>query len=1161
MTRFRLPYLGLKYYWRSHLATVLGAAAASAALVGALIVGDSIRSSLRLMALNRLGRMDHVMASPGFFRDALAEDIKTDEAFAGRFESAGAAVLLPGSAEHADTSAFARGVQVLGVDENFWKFDSTSNPDSHSMGEREAAVNSTLARAIGLEVGHEILVRFDRPDAIPAEAVAGRKTERIETLRLTVARIVPDSGLAKFSLFAGQQISPNIFIPLTSLQKAIQREGMANLLFVSSRSEVLPPEPGPFGITSKLEIEKSASRSEEESKELDRILRDSVKIEDLGLVARVNAAPSYVSIESARMVLKENEIAAATDAATTLGLAAAPTLTYLANTIRLGEKEIPYSTVTALDPTATAPLGPLRLVDEYAANPLKENEILLNEWAAAELGAKPGDRVALTYYMDGERGELTTAMRDDLIVTGTVVMKGPAGDPGLTPEFPGIADAKTMRDWDPPFPVDLSRIRDADEKYWDEHRATPKAFIALETGLKMWSSQHGSLTSVRIAPPTGEPASYTAHRLSREIVRRIPPESAGLVFQPIKYRSVMAGAGSSDFAGLFIGFSFFIIISAVLLTRLFFALGVQRRSREIGLLLAVGFNPAQARRLFLIEGTLLTLVGTAMGIGLGTEYARLMIYGLTTWWVDAVGTTELAPRVLPATLGIGAGIGIVVAWFSVFWAARIISRSDPARLLAGGVAGAGETISIHAARRKRIIASLLGFLFLAGAVGSVIASKSASAQLQAMLFYAGGTCALVGSLYVISAALRGGFGGVTPGGIMRMFNLGVGNASRNHARTILTVALTACASFVIVAVGANRHHGHAPPIAKDSGNGGFALMAQSDAPIFLDLNSEKGRGDLGLQPETSAALAESHVYAMKFEPGENAGCLNLYRPTQPQILGASKEFISRGGFAFASSLAQDENEKINPWLLLGREQTDNSIPAIADLNTVMWILHSGLGKTMEIEDAQGKSVTLKFVALLKGSPLQGELIVSESNFERLFPGRAGNQFFFIESPDQSASATQLALETDLRDYGFDAFPVQERIDAYRAIESTYLSTFQMLGGLGFLLGTFGLGAVMLRNILERRSELALLRAFGYRPSAIARMVMAESAFLLWMGLLAGTASALLAVSPRWIEDPTGFPWASLGLTLAAVAATGMLAGLISVFVAIRSPILTALRSP
>ena len=72
-----------------------------------------------------------------------------------------------------------------------------------------------------------------------------------------------------------------------------------------------------------------------------------------------------------------------------------------------------------------------------------------------------------------------------------------------------------MGDWDPPFPVDLSKIRPIDEDYWDRYRTAPKAFVALETAKKLWSSRFGQLTSVRIAAAGGRTVEQAARRSKR----------------------------------------------------------------------------------------------------------------------------------------------------------------------------------------------------------------------------------------------------------------------------------------------------------------------------------------------------------------------------------------------------------------------------------------------------------------------------------------------------------------------------------------------------------------------------------------------------------------------------------------------------------------------
>jgi ABC-type antimicrobial peptide transport system permease subunit len=138
-------------------------------------------------------------------------------------------------------------------------------------------------------------------------------------------------------------------------------------------------------------------------------------------------------------------------------------------------------------------------------------------------------------------------------------------------------------------------------------------------------------------------------------------------------------------------------------------------------------------------------------------------------------------------------------------------------------------------------------------------------------------------------------------------------------------------------------------------------------------------------------------------------------------------------------------------------------------------------------------------------------------------------------------------------------PTAKRLDAYLAVENTYLSTFQALGGLGLLLGSLGLAVVLLRGVWERRAELALLRALGYRRGALGRLVLAENGFLLLVGLAAGAVSALLAVAPHLIGGAGGVPWANLAALLGLVLLVGLMAGALAVAATLRAPLIPALR--
>ena len=238
---------------------------------------------------------------------------------------------------------------------------------------------------------------------------------------------------------------------------------------------------------------------------------------------------------------------------------------------------------------------------------------------------------------------------------------------------------------------------------------------------------------------------------------------------------------------------------------------------------------------------------------------------------------------------------------------------------------------------------------------------------------------------------------------------------------------------------------------------------------------------------------------------------------------------------------------------------DGAIPVIGDESAVKWQLHSGLGQDLVITDEHGQARVLRFVALLKNSVLQDELILAESDFVRLFPSRAGYSFFLISAPPQKIAAVSNLLELELARFGFDARSASERLAGYLAVQNTYLSIFQALGGLGLILGTVGLAAVLLRNVWERRSELALMRAVGFDGQALGAMVLAENAMLVIAGILAGLIPALLALTPHLNQRPGAIPWFSMLLILAAVFTVAMISALLAVVPTLRARLLPSLR--
>jgi ABC-type lipoprotein release transport system permease subunit len=1138
MTLRTLFLRSLRHHGLSLLTVSLGAAVGTAVLTGSLIVGDSMRASLRDLTLERLGCVDHALVAARMFREQLAADL-----------AAAPAILLRGSA--ATDNARAGQVNVLGMDDRFWKL--ADNPPETIPRDGEVLLSDSLARELGAKAGDRVLLRFEKLSAVPRDSVLGRRSEVVATVPLTVAGVLPARGVGRFSLQANQQLPRNAFVPLATLQRALKLPGRANAMFIAAGFGV-PASAGSPNQNEKTPLPAKAGVSN--PLPLQTRLQQSLTLADLDLRLQPNATRGYISLESGRMILEPAVAGAALAVAKDLGLRAAPTLTYLANTIAIGGRKIPYSTVTAFDLR-------LPLTSGEQSPPLRDDEILLNEWAVNDLSAKTGDTVRLAYYVADAQGQLHTA-EHTFKLAGVVALSGAAADPALTPEYPGISDAKTMADWDPPFPVDLKRVRARDEDYWEERRATPKAFVSLATGQRLWSSRFGALTSVRLVPlgsagilPVEADLKKAAALFEKELLAKLAPDSLGLVFQPVKEQGLRAAGGATDFGELFFGFSFFLILSAAMLVALLFRLGVERRAKELGILLATGFPVRVVRRLLLLEGGAVAVAGSALGLLGAVGYGALMIAGLRTWWLPAVGTPFLKLALTGSSLAAGCAGGVVVALASIWRTARSLRRREPMMLLAGKFAGEETNVADARAVRRRWYVS--GAALLAAGT-SLAASAGGGTEQAAIGFFGGGAALLVAALAFVDGWFRRESKSfVATAAERRLAWLGVRNGARHPGRSVLTAGLVASATFLIMAVTAfHQTPGNQPP-EKNSGDGGFLLAAESDVPLHRDLNSPQGREALGVTSAASAELRGTSVMPFRLRPGDDTSCLNLYAPEKPRILGATDAMIARGGFRFAATLAASAEERANPWFLLRRDFGPGVVPVFGDANTVQWILHSGLGQDLVISDERGSTARLRFVGLLSGCVFQGELVIGEGRFLKLFPSQSGYGFFLIEAPMERGRAVARALAEALGDYGFNVTPVAERLASFAVVENTYLATFRMLGGLGLALGTLGLGTILLRNVLERRGELALLRALGFPQRSLAVLVLAENGFLLALGLVCGVACALLAVAPHLAASPGEMPWGQLAAMLALVVVAGLGSSAAAVRAAWRVPMLGALR--
>ncbi|MEM9187250.1 MAG: FtsX-like permease family protein, partial [Planctomycetota bacterium] len=873
MNLARYAARSLRHYRRAHLPVVLGVAVATAVLTGALVVGDSVRGSLRDLTLQRLGRIDQALVTQQPFRAALADELAAAEGFGRAFAGADAAFLLRGSLSSSGAGRrYAGGVQVVGVSPRFKQHGDAVWVDA--LAPDTVAITAPLAEELGVSEGGEVVLRLPTVTALPADSPLGEKADTTIGKRLTIARVLPPTGLARFSLAPSQTDPRNAFLPLATVQLLLGEPGGANALLVDGLAASRPSTP-------------------EDADGLAESLRPTLA--DYGLSVEALAG-GRVQVESNALVLPE----AVVEAADSLGgRRIQPVTTYLANTLRVGDQQVVYSTVSGVDSTAAG--GPL-LDDSGRPVNLSDDEIALNDGAAERLGAVVGDTVTVNYYEpESTHGELVTASPLRLKLRAIFPLASAGGaptcaaDPRLTPTLQGVTDADSINDWDLPFEL-VEPITQDDEDYWDAHAATPKAFVSFALARRLWATRWGSVSLLRFE---GE----TPRRVGAELREAINPAEVGFAFQPVKRQGLAAAGGSTPFDALFFGFSMFLIASAVMLIALLFGLGIENRAREVGLLSAVGWSAPRVRSALVGEGLRVAAAGVVLGVPVGVLYAGLMIWGLTTLWVEAIVTPFLSLHARWQSLAVGGVVGLAVAWATISLVVRRLVRRPPRALLAGLTTG----IATRASRGKRLT-GVVAVALAGAAVGLPIAGNASGAQadVRAGYFFGGGAALLASLLLGVHGLLsRVTIRHAAPSPF-RLASLAWRNVARNRGRSLLTLALVGAASFLLLAISAFRLD------PSEEGTGGYALVGQSDQPVHFDLNTDQGRLELGLGGRDEEQLDGYTVRALRVHDGEDASCLNLYQTRQPRVLGVPDDVIKRGGFSFAASAHGIEN----PWSAL-----------------------------------------------------------------------------------------------------------------------------------------------------------------------------------------------------------------------------------------------------
>jgi ABC-type lipoprotein release transport system permease subunit len=1096
MTPTRYILLSLRHHRFAYLGVLAGAVLGATVLLGALFAGDSVEASLRRIGENRTGRATHVVAAGDrFFRQALAGDLASAAGV-----RAAPLVYARGTAAHGATRAVVNQAQLVGVTEAFWQLAPVPGPVPLDAATSAVAINETLARRLSLAVGDALIVRLQKPGTLAGNAPVAGAESTLQSLRCNVAAIVGDASFGRFSLDTSQMAQPTVFLPIRLLQESIGHPGGANLLL----------------------IEAAGSEAN-----LKGALARTVRLADYGLALKWLEPAAVFEISSSRIFI-DPELAEAVIGAMP---GTQPVVSYLVNEFRLRERSTPYSIATATTREAAPFLPP----------DLGPRDIVLNDWLAADLQASAGDEVRLTYFQAGAAGALIE-QQAAFRVHSVVPMQGLAADRAWMPDFPGMSDAKTTSEWDPGLPLKLDLIRDKDERYWDDFRGAPKAFLSPAAGRGIWSTRWGNYTALRIPFARDREAALVTSLLSA-----LRPEMNQLILRNFGAGAAGAMPPAVDFGGLFVGMSFFLIVAALGLVAMLFQFCLLQRNREDALLAAVGLSGRQLLRWRLVEGFVILLGGCLIGLPLAMLYTRGILRFLESIWAGQGTAATFVFAARPGSIAVGSAVFLLLSVLAIWLAIRQQARRTLSIRLA---AHAEETAPLAGVRRSSLVIAVVAVAIGAAALG--LSGRGLPAQ---GAFYLGGFALLAagiatyrwrlavvktgapatGALVVPASAdnpeRRGRLKPEPPTRPLDASYLGGLNLQARRSRSLTVVGLIATAVFMVLSVASFRKQVGADWLEHGSGTGGFAFWLETTAA----LNAARDGRSTGFEIFEGPAGALGEIVPIRAGVGDNANCFNLNTTAQPQLLAVdAAKLAARRAFPLTVPARERSG---SGWSALSAKSAAGAIPALVDETTLLWALKRKVGDVLRYTDENGRPFEVQIVGTLRDSIFQGYLLLDERLFLEKFPSHPGYAIFLVDAANAAnLGATRQRLEAAIRDVGGRVDLTREVLAAFHQIENTYIAIFNVLGSLGVILGSLGLAIVVARNLRERRGEFAVMTAMGIPRGVLARMVFSEYSRLVLWGIAIGALASALAVWPNITALPAG-------PTLLLV--TGLLVGIVA----------------
>lgn len=599
-------------------------------------------------------------------------------------------------------------------------------------------------------------------------------------------------------------------------------------------------------------------------------------------------------------------------------------------------------------------------------------------------------------------------------------------------------------------------------------------------------------------------------------------EALGGFLDVIKY--VMLG-----FAGIAVLVGVFLIVNT-------FSMLIAQRTRELGLLRALGADRRQVRRSVLTEAVLLGVVGSTVGLAAGIGLAAGLIKLMSAFGMNLKTTEMVVGWATPVSAYVvGVGVTFVAAYLP---ARRAATVSPMAALADADIAGVGRPLKVRA-----VVGAVVGALGVAALAGCVSSSKTASA---ASLLGLGVVLTLIATVIAGPLLVRPVIrvlGGAFPALFGSVGRMSQRNALRNPRRT----GATAAALMVGLAL-----------------VGGMSVASASMSKSFDEQIDKTLGADFVVQNANFTPFSQEVTDAVRDTDGVGLVVRQRFAPLAVRLPDGKRVETTASGY----------DEQVDDVAHITYAQGDTAA-ALADGAIGMDVDFARdhgvrLGSVLPVEFPGKRTTSLKVGALTDqdggdGFGMQGGLFLGIAAVEKYVPGGQDSALYVNAASGTSGDQLRPRLEKTL-----DAYPqVQARDQAdYKKLVHDQIAVLLYLVyallGLAIVIAVLGVVNTLALSVVERTREIGLLRAIGLGRRQLRRMIRLESVVIAVFGAVLGLALGLVwGVCIQQVLELQGMkalavPWGTIVAVVVGSAVVGVVAALLPALRASRMNVLAAI---